>query len=1017
LTTKILLAPAAGGKTRYCIQRILDVLEGHPLGPVWVIVPDRLQAYAFRGRISAAGGAIGVHAVTFGDLYRQILWDADQPIPVTSDPMTQRILQDSIRRVEGMAYFAPISDMPGFHKLLAGTINELKLARVWPDDFLEWTESQPDGLAEIAQVYRAYQANLVDIGWADSAGVSWLATESLEGDRSPVQDWPLIVVDGFDSFNGSQRAALRILGQQSQELLITLPGQGAMDRVAHRRFRYALESLEVELAAEIKFLPQEETLPPALVHLEQNLFVPEAKPNSTSDRLTMLEVRSPREEAREALRWLKSLIVRQGIQAHECAIVSPAPERYRAFLREAGLEFDMRLRFTHGESLASAPAIAALLDLLALSLTDYPRRLTLEAVRAPYFDLNRVGLSREDADRLDRVSRQGLVIQGLDQWEGALTRLALLDLSAEGDHSENTYGFEVVSGEAADSLWRGLQAFAERLTMPAEGIIQSYVSWLEDLLDDLRFLKEGQTPGDEAAFLGLRGVLRALVLGESVAGEKKTTPMAFFRMLRSFLEGANYQEPVKWTESVVLVLRVLEARGLRYKAVAVLGLSEGLFPEVEREDPFLREEMREALDLENRLEREQGGLFYQAATRADEHLLLTRPTLADDGEHWEPSPFWIAVRALYEDEPRLLRLGEPRAMADAASMEEALFWAVRRKALPGTYSEDLIERWEYLRRVSPLLHARLEKKAGGPFDGILDGLADQLNLRYGHEHVWSPSRFEAYGSCPHRFLIGSTLELEPIEPPGLGVDARQLGSMLHEILEDAYLSATDPTDSAQVLDALGEVSEEIFTEAPDRYGFRPTALWEVEQDQFRAALEESVEGLDQEGEGWAPIAFERAFGMLGEPALQMKIDGKRILVRGLIDRLDQRANGQIRVIDYKTGFSHLHSRDLIMGQRLQLPIYALAARDALGLGDPVDGFYWAILRAEAGNLRLGKFRYEALGDSYEGPTGAIDLALKHIHRIVTGVRGGQFPPIPPQDGCPEFCPAAAWCWRYTPKRW
>lgn len=1014
MTAKLLVGPTASGKTHQCIQRVLEVLNESPMGPIWVIVPDRLQAYAFRGRISAAGGAIGVHTGTFGDLYHQILWDADEPVPVTSDPMAQRVLQDSIRRVEGIEHFAPISDMPGFHKLLAGTINELKLARVWPDDFIEWTVGQPDGLGESAQIYHAYQANLADIRWADSAGISWLATESLDGDRSLLHDWPLIVVDGFDSFNGSQRATLRILSQRSPELLITLPGQEGMDRVAHRRFAYALEGLEAELEAEIEFLPRKKTLPRVLDHLEQSLFVPEATPISTGDRLTMLEVRSPREEAREALRWLKSLIIRQGIQAHECAIVAPAPERYRAFLREAGLEFDMRLRFTHGESLASAPAIAALLDLLALPLTDYPRRLTLEAVRAPYFDLKSLGLNRADADGLDVVSRQGLVIQGLDQWEGALKRLEQLALPSGGDQGEY---LNLPSGEAATSLWRGLQAFSERLTMPVEGTTQSYVSWLEDLLDDLRFLKEDQTPGDEAAFEGLRGVLRALVLGESVAGEKKTTPMAFFRMLRSFLESANYRERIKWTDSVILVLRVLEARGLRYKAVAVLGLSEGLFPEVEREDPFLREEMREALDLEKRLGREQGGLFYQAATRADEHLLFTRPTLADDGEHWEPSPFWIAVRAIFEDEPRLLRLGEPRAMADAASMEEALFWAVRRKALPGTYSEDLIERWDYLRSVSPMLHARLDKKAAGPFEGILDGLVDHLNVRYGLEHVWSPSRFEAYGSCPHRFLVGSSLELEPIVPPVLGVDARQLGSMLHEILEQAYLNATDPTDPAQVLEALGKVSGEIFDQAPNRYGFRPTALWEVEQDQFRAALEESVEGLDREGEGWTPIAFERPFGMLGEPPLQMEIDGEKILVRGLIDRLDQRVNGQIRVVDYKTGASQLNSRYLIIGHRLQLPIYALAARDALSLGDPVDGFYWAILRAEAGNLRLGKFKHEAQGDSYQGATGAIALALKHVRRIVSGVRGGQFPPIPPQDGCPEFCPAAAWCWRYTPKSW
>jgi hypothetical protein len=261
------------------------------------------------------------------------------------------------------------------------------------------------------------------------------------------------------------------------------------------------------------------------------------------------------------------------------------------------------------------------------------------------------------------------------------------------------------------------------------------------------------------------------------------------------------------------------------------------------------------------------------------------------------------------------------------------------------------------------------------------------------------------------------LELEPIEPPTLGVDARQLGLMLHEILEQAYIQASDPTDPAQVISALKVVSKQIFDQAPDRYGFRPTALWEVEQNQFYDALVQGVEGLAAEGADWTPIAFERSFGMRGEPPLEVSVKGERIMIRGLIDRLDQRAEGQVRVIDYKTGSAHLNTKDLIIGHRLQLPIYALAARDALHIGDPIDGIYWKILRAEAGNLRLGKFKYEAEGVLYEGIEGAIALTLEHLSRIVTGVRSGQFPPIPPQDGCPEYCPATAWCWRYAPKSW
>ena len=43
--------------------------------------------------------------------------------------------------------------------------------------------------------------------------------------------------------------------------------------------------------------------------------------------------------------------------------------------------------------------------------------------------------------------------------------------------------------------------------------------------------------------------------------------------------------------------------------------------------------------------------FYQAITRASERLLLCRPYLAEDGQPWEPSPYWSHVQQLI-DQPK-----------------------------------------------------------------------------------------------------------------------------------------------------------------------------------------------------------------------------------------------------------------------------------------------------------------------------------------------------------------------------
>ena len=124
-------------------------------------------------------------------------------------------------------------------------------------------------------------------------------------------------------------------------------------------------------------------------------------------------------------------------------------------------------------------------------------------------------------------------------------------------------------------------------------------------------------------------------------------------------------------------------------------------------------------------------------------------------------------------------------------------------------------------------------------------------------------------------------------------------------------------------------------------------------------------------------------------------------LRGLIDRVDRSPGGRVRVIDYKTAGPAPFSRKAVSeGKKLQLPLYALAARDALGLGEPVEGFYWHIRQAEASGFSLGDYPE------------ALEIVVDKSWEAIDGARGGNFVPHPPPGGCPSYCPAAAFCWHF-----
>lgn len=1016
MAVELLISPPASGKTEACVGRIRGLLLERPLAPVRVVLPDRLQTAAFRRRLAEAGGAIGAQVGTFGDLYRDLLDRAARPIPAASPPVVHRLVQAAIRKVDeagGLRFYAGLRETPGFALTLRDVFAELKRALVFPEDFMRQAAEGGPARQELALLYLAYQDQLRAAGWADPEGLSWLAVEALQNDPALAGGLDLLVVDGFDSFNGAQLQTLQLLAHGPAEILITLPGVLPFRRAAHRRFESAYQALVSRLPAALRSLPARTFLPAPLQHIEAALFEPEPAKTDPGAHLQLIEARSPAEEAREALRWLKARIVRDEVPLHSCTVIAPDPGLYHAGLRLAAAEFGLPLRFTLGETLAQSPEVSALLGLVDLPAQNYPRRPLLDAIRSPFFDLSACGLGQHSADLLDEVSRYGQVIEGRGQWDEVFERLAQAPPLPELEGEEELRAPGLPRGRQADALHQALRRFFDRLS-PPDGLftLTEWVRWLEDLLDEWRFDALASEGRSQAAVEQFHETLRALVAGEAVTGAQAVSYAGFAAELRGALEGAAYQEPLPGGGPAVLVTTLLEARGLRFQAAAVLGLSEGIFPAVERADPFLAEDLRQSLGLEPRLQREQAGLFYHAVTRSGRFLLLTRPYLAGDGEKWEPSPFWKAALALLPEQTvQVIRPDDPRPLEDAASAQEVLFWAARRRSLPQTFA-DLQPRWEYILHAARMLRARLAEHLSGPNDADADALAGLMQQRYGGGHVWSPSRLEAYGACPHQFFVRYALELEAKPPPSLGLDAARLGTLLHAILERAYAAAQDPADPDSVLAAMRKAAGQMFERAPLELGFRPSLLWQAEQDQLLLALETTIRGLAEEDAAsrWRPAAFELPFGQNGAQPLAIQLDGQTILLHGVVDRVDRSADGRLRIIDYKTGSSHLEKQDLTFGRRLQLPLYALAVEDVLGMGRVAEGFYWALLKGVPGGLKLSSYKWK----EESGPPAAAAAAREHLSRIVENIRQARFAPAPPKGGCPNYCPAAAWCWRYTP---
>jgi RecB family exonuclease/superfamily I DNA/RNA helicase len=1078
MPTILNLAPAAAGKTTYVLEAARQAAQGL-VGVPRVVVATRLQAAAARQRLAAAGGALGVRVMTFDGLYTECLAAAREVYTELSEPVQYRLLRAIVDSLSLRHYASLTGRPGFIQALqrLIGELKAAQIYPEQFAARVQQMGAEPR-LQELAAIYLAYQQRLQDNGWADRAGLGWLSVEAL-AQRAPHvgRDWPLLVVDGFDDFTPIQAALLKVLAARVGKMQITLTGTVDDDRrpLVHRRFARTRQILSDALGVQATAIPMAaHHAAPRLAYLEANLWRGQVSPPPAAPLedhagagpflaaadLTLIEAPDRTAEVRAALRWLKARLLLDSRQPGELALLMRNVTPYRAAIGQIGAEFGLPLRFVDGLPLALNPAIAALLDLLRLALPGpdqrpgLPRRLVVEAWRSPYFDwrvLAPEGIGPTDADRLDAAARQGRVISGLAQWEEALALLCAraagaveadsalsLRQAASFDVDETPPAPAPTAVEAALTLHALFRRFVDFLTPPAgEQPLRVFVGWLETLmgddpqqtpdgdagqlsrLDSLQMVAQARRASpdlagqDVAALVCLKDVLRGLVWAEEAVASPPVDFEDFVADLSGAVEAAAYHPSPAAHGHDIIVANVIQARGLSFHAVAVLGLAEGEFPAILHEDAFLRETDRArlrqlGLPLPSTLDSAEVEFFYETMTRPTAQLLLTRPRLADNGALWQASPFWEELRRLVPAPPVGLTSESLPSPLEAASWPELIETLAAQPGLTTARAwaqQADPARWLALTTAAEVFQAR-SRDGQHLYDGDLTALAAACAQRFGPAFTWSASRLETYRSCPLFFFFASVLRLEPRRQPVAGPDTAQLGNMYHRIFERVYQVASDPRDHASVLAALPEAARRVLDAAPAREGFRVTAWWAQTRAEIEEDVRRSLLGLAEVSGDWQPIAFEQGF--FDPQTLEVMVAGDSFRLHGVIDRIDRAPDGRLRVIDYKTGGpSSFKRQDVEAGKKLQLPLYALAARDALHLGQPADGFYWHVRQAQPSDFTLP--------GSTGGPAAAMRRAADFAWEAVQGIRAGRFAPTPPADGCPDYCPAAAFCWRYRPR--
>lgn len=1073
----LIAGPVGSGKTEAAIDAIVQAREiGAAFSTIWVLLATGEQIHSFRQRLLARSPdtvQFGIEFFNFYDLYGRLLDLAQNPqrqIENTTRYQILRHVADELKTRGELEFFDGIATLPGFIGLVAGLIHELKQGLVMPEIFESVARRRGPKDRDLARLYSAYQDFLQDRRLVDRHGAGWLAVQYLENNVASDQPLPqrisMLIVDGFDQFNGVQVRLLNALAPLVERTVLTLTTEPG------RHFR-RFEQARSRLLAQGPGLWREQAIPqgvrpPALDHLVRSLFTLQPARLPADGTVSLIEAPDVDCEVQAVLRRVKRLLL-DGVDPESITVLVRRLGPYGGVLRETARAYGLPLVVRARLRLRENPAVAAVLSLIDLHALDFPRRELIDTLHSPYLDPP--DLTPGQIAGLERISLARQVVRGRAIWLDALARSDQPYTDEDGDD------LPALDTAEAAALYHAAAQHFERLTPPAAGTVYEFTDWIMALLGpdpaaDTLDAADDVPPEPAPPREHFNVLARVRASGDA---ERITRDIAAIAELRRVLAGlrtahdlvdrdalawndfrAELELAVQWAEVTppgglsrvgrVLVTDVLEARGLPHDHVFILGLAEGEFPAPEPHDALYQASERVALaalniDLQTAAERtDDMSLFYQAVGLARQSLTLSRYFIDDSGAPCPPSPYWNAVRAALEiTQVERFPVGAAPTLDEAATLSEA---AVALAAaftgehiLPGQIDpagvyNALLATPAWLNVLCGRAIEAQREDTGIPFDHYSGRLSDPGLIAVAAQFVgpgrtWSATQLNDYGLCPFRYFARRLLKLEALQEPEEGPDVMQRGSLNHAILEETYreiaadkLSIT-PENTGIALGILHTVAESIFADAPRRWGFRPSPVWEQDCIQMLRRLEWLIRQDFGDKSPFAPgkknpiagavagetrfsLWHEASFGFDEYPPLVLDGPAGPVRIRGKIDRMDQ-VGGSVFVMDYKSGSTTYSVEDMIEGRNVQMLVYILAAQQLLNIANRglrvVGGFFW--------HIGPRKTSGEVLAVDE-----AVARAQERLHENILAARDGRFVvrPTKYKDGrCAAPCDYAPLC--------
>ena len=945
---RIIYGRAGTGKSEYCYKEIAQKIKTE--NKILVITPEQFSFTAEKKLMEAIDteAVLNAEVVTFSRMAYRVINEIGGKTEINLSKCGKAMLVYSIlnNNKKDLKFLGKTDENVDMAET---AITEFKKHGITVEQLKKEADNQQgiylkNKLQDMCKIYEDFEQQLSG-KYIDETDLLTILAENV--DNTTLFSNSIIYIDEFAGFTSQEYEVIKKLIKIAKQVTITICTDELHDiknpdtdifysnQITVNKLIDVAKQCDTKIE-EIKLENGYRYKTPELKYLEQNLYENRYKKyDEQPENLSLFLAKNQYSEIEEVAKNILKLVRDSGYRYRDISVITKNIATYSSLARAIFDKYDIPIFIDENRDLNQNIVVQYVLAILEI----FTRNWSYETV----FNYLKIGFSGIDVDDIFKLEKYCLK-WGIKQnkWKKTFTY-------GDEREKEEIERLEQIRKYIVNPLINFKKQIDENKN--AEGISKAIYQFLveqkigekvECKIQELQEIGQLDLANEyQSSLQTIIDILDEIVL---VFKDDKISIEKYAQILKVGFKNSSLTK-IPGTQGQVIFGNVDRSRSHKVKAIFIIGLNDGQFPSVHKDEGFLNDADREILK-ENGIELAKGTIdrlyednfnIYKAFTTAEEKLYLLYSSSDMQGKALRPSMLINKIKKMYTN------LEEQSDVVESKS--EVLNKKTTYEELVNNISklkeQDNIEKiwyyiYDYYEKDNEWKERLQQDLRGLNYTNIPEKIEQEnIDKLYGNTLATSISKLERYRSCPFSYYLQYGLKIKPQEE--LKIQTLNTGTFIHEVIDEFFenvkeagINLEDITDE-QLSEIINKIVDSKLAQSKN-YIFTSTAKYRALVVRLKKIIKKALKYIIETivKSRFEVFGTELEFGDKGKyKPIRLTLDnGKKVEIIGKIDRIDtaQNEDGKyLRIIDYKSSIKNIDLNEVYAGLQIQLLTYMDAA--------------------------------------------------------------------------------------------